>query len=560
MKRITTNYILPAVALVVFGAVLGTQLDTYLSDDNALQQFKKLRRAFLVINQEYVDSLDAAHLAEEGVKGMVNSLDPHSTYIPSEQVKDVQDQYQGSFGGIGILFEMQQDTARVISPVADGPSENVGVMAGDRIVQIEDASAVGITSSEIQDRLKGKIGTEVQMTVYRPVTDKRISFTITRDEIPLYSIRSSYMVDDRTGYIKIDRFAMTTPKEFREKAKALREQGMERLILDLRSNPGGVKNASAKIADEMLGDGMTIVSMRGRTSEMNSQFEARPGGMLEEDPVIVLVNSQSASASEIVAGALQDHDRALLVGRRTFGKALVQKQFELTDESVLQMTVGRFYTPVGRLIQTPYEKGNPESYSEEKYANYHDATFNVHSYKKNIPDSLAYQTDHGRTVFGGGGILPDYVVPPDTSSLTHFVRSSGLDFAFARQWFSNHETEFRDAWQDRQEEFRASYEVSDEMVSSFWDHAEEENMTLTTDSEKVNPKQRVYSQQAARTAHDFVAARIKGFLARQLYGSGAARPILNETDPVFQKAMSLWPSSQELASYHTQTSSAPMEN
>ncbi|PSQ78801.1 MAG: S41 family peptidase, partial [Bacteroidetes bacterium QH_7_62_13] len=400
MKHLNKNHILPALALLLFGAVLGVQFDSYVTSDDALEQFKKMKRAFAIINGRYVESLDAADVAEEGVKGMLNSLDPHSSYIPPEQVRDKRDRYEGSFGGIGILFE-PGDTARVISPVADGPSEKAGIMAGDRIVEIEDSSAIGLSANGIQDRLKGKIGTEVSLTVYRPLSDKRLTFTIKRDEIPLYSINSSYMIDDRTGYIDIGRFAMSTYEEFMKKVEKLKGKGMDRLVLDLRNNPGGVMKSAVQIADELLGRPVKIVETKGRNSDMNRSLRAQEGGVLAEQPVIVLVNQRSASASEILSGALQDHDRALLVGRRTFGKALVQKQFELTDGSLLQMTVGRYYTPSGRLIQTPYEKGNREAYLKNKTDNWREAVYNVSEYKDSIPDSLKYETEHGRTVFGG---------------------------------------------------------------------------------------------------------------------------------------------------------------
>ena len=360
MKRLNKYHIVPAIALLLFGVVLGVQFDSYVTSDDALKQFEKMKRAFAIINGRYVEPVEAGNVAEEGVKGMLNSLDPHSSYIPPEQVADTRDRYKGSFGGIGILFE-PGDTARVISPVAGGPSEKVGIMAGDRIVEIEDSSAIGLSANGIQDRLKGKIGTEVTLTVYRPLSDKRLTFTIERDEIPLYSINSSYMIDDQTGYIEIGRFAMSTYDEFMKKVDDLKSEGMERLVLDLRNNPGGVMKSAVQIADELLGRPVTIVETKGRSSEMNRTLRSQKGGELSSQPVIVLVNGQSASASEILSGALQDHDRALLVGRRTFGKALVQKQFELNDGSLLQMTVGRYYTPAGRLIQTPYEKGNRQA-------------------------------------------------------------------------------------------------------------------------------------------------------------------------------------------------------
>lgn len=551
MTRLNTYHVLPALFLLVFGLVLGAQMDSYVSTDDAREQFEKLKRAFVIINSNYVERVDATKMAEEGVKGMLNSLDPHSSYIPEDQVRDTRDRYEGSFGGIGIRFE-PGDTARVISPIAGGPSEKAGIMAGDRIVEIEDSTAIGLSGNGIQDRLKGKIGSEVTLTIYRPLANKRLTFTIERDEIPLYSINTSYMVDDETGYIEISRFAMSTHEEFLEKVKRLKGEGMERLVLDLRDNPGGVMQSAVKIADEFLGQGMTLVQTKGRNSDMNTQYGGNPGGTLENEPVIVLINGQSASASEILSGALQDHDRALLVGRRTFGKALVQKQFELTDGSLLQMTVGRYYTPVGRLIQTPYKKGKQEEYYEDKTASLRDAVYNVDRYRESIPDSLVYETDHGRTVFGGGGILPDYIVSPDTTSLSRFIRASQLDALFARHWFSTHEQHLRSRWQDREEEFLSSFETSEEAVEAFWEFAEDEDvLTITTDPEEVNPKERVFSQTEAEDVKDMLRSRIKGRLANVLYGTGNGRSVLNETDPIFGKAMSLWPSSMELAGYHS---------
>ena len=558
MKRLSKYHILPAVLLIAIGAVLGVQLDTYLSDDDVGAQLDKMRQAFLQINQNYVDDLKAEEIAEAGVEGMVNSLDPHSTYIPADRAEDVKDQYQGTFGGIGIVFEVPEDTARVISPLAGGPSEEVGVMAGDRIVGIEDSSAVGLSSNEIQNRLKGEIDTRVQMTVYRPTTGERMTFTITREEIETQSVRSPYMVDEKTGYINITRFTMKTHDEFRKAARTLLDRGMERLVLDLRGNPGGVMRTSWQIANEMLGKGMTIVETKGRGDRMNQEIDAKAGGMLVDQPIIVLVNRGSASASEILTGALQDHDRAFIVGRRTFGKGLIQKQFDLKDNSVLQMTVGRYYTPVGRLIQSPYERGDRKNYYRKKFSTINQATYHLKEYRDSIPDSLAYETDHGRMVFGGGGILPDYVVQPDTTALTHLVRS-GLDYAFARKWFSSHETELRSTWQQRSDEFQSSFEPSDEMIASFWSYAEENGVTITEDPDSVNTAERIYAKVTAQDEQDFVATRVKGYLARLLYGRGVARPVLNRADPVFREAMSLWPSSRELAAYHTESSASTVK-
>jgi len=560
MTLISKRSLLPALVLLLVGGVLGAQLHSSISADDAVEQFKKMRQAFVIISGKYVEPVDSKGLAEGGVEGMLDQLDPHSSYVPPEQARRTRQSYEGSFGGIGIRFDVLDDTARVVSPLAGGPSKEAGLMAGDRIVQIEDSTAVGLSMQEIREKLTGEIGTEVRFTVYRPLSDKRLTFTIERDEIPLYSIHSSYMIDDQTGYIEIGRFAMSTYDEFMKKVDKLKGKGMERLVLDLRNNPGGVMKSAVQIADEMLGTaGQTIVETRGRSDDINQTFRAEAGGRLAHAPITVLVDGNSASASEILAGALQDHDRALLVGRRTFGKALVQKPYRLNDESFIQLTVGRYYTPVGRLIQTPYEKGNMRNYYQKKFANRHNSVYNVQKYKDSIPDSLTYETDHGRTVFGGGGVLPDYVVAPDTTSLSGFLERSEVDRLFAvsaRNWFSNHDQSLRRTWRDREDTFRRSYEVPDAAVTAFWDYVQDEDiLTLTDTPDEVNPSEQVFPAADTAEVRDLVRHHLKGYVANTLYGQGAGQPILNEVDPAVQRAMSLWSSSQELASYYPPTES-----
>ncbi len=556
MQYLIKRRLLPAVFLVLIGGVLGVQLNSHVSSNDAAEQFKKLRQAFVLISGKYVEPIDPGDMAEEGVKGMLNTLDPHSTYVSAEQAEQTRDRYRGSFGGIGIRFDVLEDTARVVSPLGGGPSEKAGVLSGDRIVEIGDSSAIGLSMQDIRDRLTGQIGTKVSFTVYRPLSDTRHTFTIERGEIPLYSVHSSYMMDEKTGYIEIGRFAKSTPDEFMEKVDTLKKQGMNRLVLDLRQNPGGVMEAAVKITDEILGEGgATIVETRGRSDNINRTLRAESGGALASQPITVLVDGNSASASEILAGALQDHDRALIVGRRTFGKGLVQKPFRLNDGSFLQLTVGRYYTPVGRLIQTPYEKGEMKAYYEEKFANRHDAVYNVEQYKESIPDSLRYETKHGRAVFGGGGILPDYIVKPDTSSLSGFLQRREVDRLFSvttRQWFSGHDQELRRKWGDRKEQFLSSYNVPDEAVSAFWDYVEEKDIvTLTDDADKVDPTEQIFPKSETESARSIVENHVKGHLANTLYGRGAGQSLLNQTDPTVQEAMSLWPSSEELAAHHT---------
>lgn len=555
-------YILPAIAILLLGAVLGVQIESALSDEDTYSQLRKLEKAFVIINRQYVDSVKSGKVAEDGIKGMLKELDPHSSYISAEEADDVQENYRGSFGGVGIWFEMVNDTAQVISPITDGPSEKAGVIPGDRIVAIEDSNAAGpdVTSEDIQNRLKGPVGTDVQMTVLRPGMNEHITFDITRDEIPLYSIDGSYMIDDETGYIRINRFAMSTHEEFLDSLQVLKDQGMDRLVLDLRNNPGGVMNSAVKVADELLGDGHTIVKTKGRDAEMDREFPASSGDAFESQPVIVLVNENSASASEIISGALQDEDRALIVGQRTFGKALIQKQFELTDGSMLQMTVGRYYTPMGRLIQTPYENGDLQEYYDRKFSDYTDATFNPAEYKDNIPDSLKYTTEHGRTVFGGGGIMPDYVIQPDTSRLVRSVVGNGLDHLFVLEWFTERESDIRDAWADRRQEFIDSYEVDDEMLDAFWSFAKEQGITLTSDPAEVSAQDGVFLRAEAMQEQERLKTHIKSQIAGRLYGGRSRLPILNQVDVGLKEALTLWGEAEELAAYHTSSTAGARSN
>jgi carboxyl-terminal processing protease len=309
--------------------------------------------------------------------------------------------------------------------------------------------------------------------------------------------------------------------------------------------------SAIRIADEMLAADHTIVKTRGRDEGMNNEFNASDGDVFETQPVIVLVNGNSASASEIVSGALQDEDRALIVGQRTFGKGLIQKQFELTDGSMLQMTVGRYYTPAGRLIQTPYEDGDLKDYYEQKFSNYDKATYNPSEYKDSIPDSLKHTTDHGRTVFGGGGILPDYVVTPDTSRLFRAVVGNGLDRLFVLDWFKQNEQQLRDTWTNRRQAFIDSYTVDDSVVNAFWSFAKENGLSLTSDPAEVSTEDGVFLRAEATQEKERLKTYLKARIAGRLYGGRSAYPILNAVDQDLNHALTLWDRAEALAAYHT---------
>lgn len=559
MKRPSTRSLLLALVFLLSGALFGAQLQASLSSDDAIEQFKKMKQAFLLISGKYVEQVRPKRLAVGGVKGMLNRLDPHSSYTPPEEVASRRERIRGSFGGVGIRYNVLNDTARVLSPIQDSPSAEAGVRAGDRIVAIEDSTALGLSQQGLRQRLTGPKGTTVSFTVYRPTANERLTFTVRRAEIPLSSIDSSYMIDDETGYVDIGRFAQPTHQEFVRAVDQLKDQNMNRLVLDLRGNDGGTMEAAIEIANEFLGQpNQEIVRLEGRIPNTNDTRRTQSGGILESEPVILLVNEQTASASEILAGTLQDHDRALIVGRRTYGKALIQKPYQLNDGSLLNLTVGRYYTPTGRLIQTPYEAGSSVGYYQKKVDQQRTALHSTREYKDSIPDSLTYRTVHGRTVFGGGGILPDYVVQPDTASLSGFLHRSDLNrfFAlFASEWFAQHEQSLRNKWQNRPDEFLSSYQVPNDALSRFWSYAQrKEVLTLTPDSASANPGQQSFPKAETANATDLVRAHLHGHIANIMFGDGTGQSVVNEVDPTVQKALTLWPSSQKLAGYHTPSS------
>lgn len=555
MKRPKKIYLIPGILLLVLGTVLGMQLESATSSDNTVEQLRKLEDAFLIINKQYVDQVKSGDVAEMGIEGMLKKLDPHSTYISADEIKEIQESYQGSFGGIGIWFEiprnddtLEDDTARVVSIISGGPSEKVGLLPGDRIIAIDDSSAIGFNNNGITSRLKGAIGTKVDVTVQRRSASEPVTFTITRDRIPLYSIDAAYMVDDETGYIRISRFAMTTYDEFMEKLSALQAEGMERLVLDLRHNPGGIMEGAVRIVDEMLGRDRTIVYTKGRHAQNNATYESTAQGAFEKEPVIVLVNEYSASASEIVAGALQDHDRALIVGQRTFGKGLVQNQFPLSDGSVLQMTVARYYTPSGRLIQTPYENGDQKEYYEKKFADLRE-TYDPSEYAESIPDSLKFETTHGRLVFGGGGILPDYVVQPDTAAVLSAIVGNSLDVLFVNDWFIKHESQLRDTWTDREADFVSTYEIEPGFWDAFWTFAAEKGVTIGDTSSRADDKV-VLARAEVEEYRPRLETILKARLAQELYGNRAWFPVYQSADPELIEAVKLWDRAETLAGYH----------
>lgn len=554
---------LAGVLLVVLGVALGFQVRDAVSADDDYEQFRKIQEAYAYITRNYVERVDSAQLSESAIEGMLNGLDPHSIYITAEEMQAVRENFDASFEGIGIYYEFVEgvqdnDTLVVLMPIAGGPSEEAGLQPGDRITRIDDTTAIGFTQELVQKYLKGPKGSEVTLQVRRPGYRDLLTFDITRDEIPIETVTAAYMEDETTGYIKLQRFARTSHEEVTSAIQMLKEQGMARLILDLRDNAGGLLDQAYEISDEFLTGDQMIVYTDSRHPGNRRQYYANDGGVFEEGPLMVLINENSASASEIVAGAVQDHDRALVVGRRSFGKGLVQQQFPLSDGSVLQMTVSRYYTPAGRLIQTPFELGETE---EDYFAAKRDLRDHLEYeldpdggfvdpsiFEEEVPDSLVFTTDGGRTVYGGGGILPDYIVPVDTlAPALRTVIGRNLDSEFARATLESAEGRaLRNRWQDRRAEFMQDYTVSEDLFNNFLAFAEAQGVPVVADRDSAEAENVLVRSEAIAVRTD-IEARIKAFFARRFYGVDAFYPIVAPIDPVMVQAMGLWDDAVSLA-------------
>jgi carboxyl-terminal processing protease len=393
----------------------------------------KISSAIQYIVNEYVDTVTMSGMSEELMPALVESLDPHSIYIPARDFQRFSEPLVGNFSGIGVSFNMTDDTVAIINTIPNGPSEMVGVMAGDRIIMVDDSLVAGVSmpSDDIVKQLKGPKNTVVKVSIYRRAEPELIDFEITRDDIPIYSVDVAYMVDDNTGYIKISQFAQTTFREFMEGVEKLKSLGVEKLIVDLRRNGGGIMEAATMIADQFLEEGQLIVYTEGRSRPRENDY-ATSRGVLKNDKVVILMDESSASASEILAGAIQDNDRGLVIGRRSFGKGLVQEEMRFNDGSALRLTVARYYTPTGRSIQRPYENGKEDYYHD--FADRYTRGELEHQDSIKFDDSKKFVTPGGKVVYGGGGIMPDVFVPVDTTGASTYynkVRSLGLMYRFA---------------------------------------------------------------------------------------------------------------------------------
>lgn len=500
---------------------------------------RKLQMAEYLIANQYVDKVDENKLVEEAIIKMLAQLDPHSTYSNPEEVRKMNEPLKGNFEGIGIQFQMINDTLQVMQPNSNGPSEKAGILAGDRIIAVDDTPIAGVKMStdDVMLRLRGPKGSTVKLTIIRHGIIEPLLFTVKRDKIPIFSIDASYLIKPRTGYIRINRFSATTGEEFTTALKALQKQGMKELILDLQGNGGGYLNAAIDVANEFLGQKELIVYTEGRTAE-RGEFFAKGDGNFRQGRLVVLVDEYSASASEIVSGAMQDWDRAIVVGRRSFGKGLVQRPINLPDGSMIRLTVARYFTPAGRCIQKPYE-----STADSKLPNGESGESNIKKYKNDImerwkrgemtsadnihlPDSLKSQTKKlQRTVYGGGGITPDFFVPMDTTLFSNYhsnILGRGVVTQTVRKYIEENR-QVLTAKYKKFDTFNQKFEIDQQMLSTLREMA---------DKAKIE-----FNEQQYNSSLPLLKVQLKALIARDLWGLNEYYQAINEVNNTLQRAL-----------------------
>lgn len=513
----------------VIGFFVGSQFSSpiaSLGKQNAFlksSNFNKLNDLLTYIENEYVDSIQREQLTDKIISNLLQELDPHSYYMSAEETKLMSEPLEGGFDGIGVQFSIQEDTIVVINPVSGGPSEKLGIKPGDRIVKVDDelVAGVNISNSEVMKKLKGPSGTKVKVGVLRNGKDKLLNFDITRDRIPIHSLDIAYMIRPDIGYIKLSRFSKNTHIEFVEASAKLLQEGMKKMVLDLRGNGGGIMSTATDIADEFLANGRLIVYTEGKSRPRESVY-ASARGMLEDTELIVLIDESSASASEIIAGAIQDNDRGLVMGRRSFGKGLVQEQSDWPDGSATRLTIARYYTPSGRSIQKPYDKGS-EAYHKEYYERRDNGEL-ISSDSIHFADSLSYTTLNGRIVYGGGGIMPDIFIPLDTNGNSWYLSElfySGQFYDFSFQYTDKHRAEL-EAYGDFRD-FEKKFMVREPLLQEFVDFAD--NNGIKPDIEGL------------KRSDEVIRFRIKAGIARNLFNDSGFYAVVNEYDIAVKKAL-----------------------
>lgn len=518
---------------VAVGVLFGSMVQPVVSSDTVTDQTRKFGEVLNTVVQNYVEDVEANELVEAALKSMLEKLDPHSVYIPPVQKKKVDEDFSGSFEGIGISFSIVKDTITVETPIVGGPSEKLGILAGDKIVKIDGQNAVGLDQEEVPKKLKGPKGTVVTVTVKRG-NDEGLDFSIVRDKIPIYSVDAHFIIQGTdVGYIRMNRFAQNTYDEMMKAATELKSMGMKKLILDLRSNPGGFLNQAFAIADEFIPGNSKLVYTEGRRPEFNRDYNAYRRGILEELPLIVLINASSASASEIVSGAVQDLDRGLVVGETSFGKGLVQQQYTLADGSAYRVTTSKYFTPSGRCIQRDY-KDKKKYYSLEGRAELEEGENIQHTADTADTARPAYKTRSGRVVYGGGGIVPDYVVKSDTVSKFYIdVIRSGAFREAMDTYFTANGADLRTKYSDSFASYLSSYSVPE----SFW-----KQLRTVFEAKKYEWDKSKFDQDKSQ-----LTTAVKIQVARLIWNINESVQVSMESDKQVQKALTLFPEASRVA-------------
>ncbi len=529
MKKTRVNIILPLLLalFLVGGMLIGNRLNR-VSEQDRFYVYPKTNKISGVIDyiaKEYVDSINRHDLIESTIPDILKHLDPHSVYIPAEDLAAYNEPLEGNFSGIGVMFNMQDDTVFILNTTLNGPSEKIGILPGDRIIRVNDSLVAGVhrSSNDIVKMLKGKMGTRVTVSIARRGIDELLEFEITRDRIPITSVDIGYMLTEDIGFIKISEFSKSTLSEFLRAVDTLNEQGMKKLILDLRWNGGGYLNAATEIADQFLPAGKLIVYTEGHAQPRQDVFATSKGELLDHE-VIILIDEGTASASEILAGAIQDNDRGLILGRRSFGKGLVQQQTMFSDGSALRLTIARYYTPTGRCIQKPYENGL-DNYIHEVQQRYERGEF-IYVDSIRFADSLKYTTPGGKTVYGGGGIMPDIFIPVDTALYTEYftrVSNRGLIYRFSFKYADNNRSKMNGIHDHRA---LVRYLRNQKVYEQFVDYAEKKGVKATT--EDIILSQHV------------ISTYLNAYVARFILDNIGYYPIIHEIDPNIRKSLEIF--------------------
>ena len=495
------------------------------ADNNVSQKYYEVMDN---ISRFYVDSANGKSLTETAIISLLEKLDPHSTYIPAEELQEVQSSLNGNFVGIGIRFQIIKDTLNVIATIPGGPSEKLGILAGDQIVSVAglNVAGVGLKNNDVRSKLMGDLGTKVKVGILRKNERNQIDFIITRAKIPVYSVDASYMIDEETGYIKLNSFSRTSVEEVQNALISLKEKGMKNLIFDLQGNGGGLLDVAHSLADEFLSGDKLIVYSEGR-SQPRTDLKASKKGLFEEGKLIMLTDEYSASASEILSGAIQDWDRGLIVGRRTFGKGLVQRPMSLSDGSEIRLTIARYYTPTGRFIQKPYD--DPERYKKDLTQLFLNGEF-VHAESIKMPDSLLFKTlITKRTVYGGGGIMPDLFVPLDTTQSSEYYRKlirGGHINNYSYRYVSTKKTELKELFPTF-DSFNKNFKCDQSFMDEFFAYVQKEEPTLIFDEKEYN---------ISKTS---ITLRLKSIIAQDLWGVSELYQVYNDSNEIVQRALKI---------------------